>query len=84
MRNLTITYTVIVDQAGGFCAPYHGKICKKYLNGIGTVWFNDSADNPSGWLNEKITTDLWDELIQKLAEPCRSAAEVKPKTLTFL
>ncbi|XP_011503745.1 PREDICTED: tyrosine-protein kinase transmembrane receptor Ror2 [Ceratosolen solmsi marchali] len=64
-----------INHPDGYCAPYNGKICKKYLTGIGTVWFNDSIDNPSGWLNEKITTDLWDELIQKLTEPCRSAAE---------
>ncbi|XP_001601716.1 tyrosine-protein kinase transmembrane receptor Ror2 [Nasonia vitripennis] len=76
---ITISFYVATGtspyQAGGYCAPYNGKICKKYLTGAGTVWFNDSVDNPSGWLNEKITTDLWDELIQKLTEPCRSAAE---------
>ena len=40
------------------------------------MWFNDSNDNPGGWLNERITTNLWEELIQRLVEPCRSAAEV--------
>ncbi|XP_033220883.1 tyrosine-protein kinase transmembrane receptor Ror2-like [Belonocnema kinseyi] len=59
----------------GYCAPYNGKICKKYLTGIGKVWFNDTPDNPGGWLNEQITTNLWEELIENLNEPCRSAAE---------
>lgn len=63
-------------ESQGYCAPYNGKICKKYLTGIGKVWFNDSNDNPGGWLNERITTNLWEELIQRLVEPCRSAAEV--------
>ncbi|KAM0728242.1 Tyrosine-protein kinase transmembrane receptor Ror2 [Formica fusca] len=62
-------------ESQGYCAPYSGKICKKYLTGIGKVWFNDSNDNPGGWLNEKITTNLWEELIETLLEPCRSAAE---------
>lgn len=64
------------SESHGYCAPYSGEICKKYLAGIGKVWFNDSKDNPGGLLNEQITTDLWDELILKLKEPCRSAAEV--------
>uniref|UniRef100_A0A6V7MC42 receptor protein-tyrosine kinase n=1 Tax=Bracon brevicornis TaxID=1563983 RepID=A0A6V7MC42_9HYME len=59
----------------GYCAPYNGKICRKYLTGIGKVWFNDTSDNPGGLLNEQITTDLWEELIGTLKEPCRSAAE---------
>ena len=67
---------VIAPEQHGYCAPYNGKICKKYLTGIGKVWFNDTHDNPGGWLNEQITTDLWEELIGNLKEPCRSAAEV--------
>ncbi|EFN89657.1 tyrosine-protein kinase transmembrane receptor Ror2 [Harpegnathos saltator] len=63
------------SESHGYCAPYSGEICKKYLAGIGKVWFNDSKDNPGGLLNEQITTDLWDELILRLVEPCRSAAE---------
>ncbi|XP_012250835.2 tyrosine-protein kinase transmembrane receptor Ror2 [Athalia rosae] len=59
----------------GYCAPYNGKICKKYLTGIGQVWFNDSNEDTGGWLNEKITKDLWTDLIEGLHEPCRSAAE---------
>ncbi|XP_029035404.1 neurospecific receptor kinase isoform X2 [Osmia lignaria lignaria] len=62
-------------ESQGYCAQYNGQICKKYLTGIGKVWFNDSNDNPGGWLNERITTNLWEELIQRLVEPCRSAAE---------
>ncbi|KAK0161569.1 hypothetical protein PV327_010028 [Microctonus hyperodae] len=62
-------------QIQGYCAIYNGQICKKYLTGIGNVWFNDSHDNPGGLLNEQITTDLWEELISTLKEPCRSAAE---------
>jgi receptor tyrosine kinase len=67
---------IIEPESQGYCAPYSGKICKKYLTGIGEVWFNDSNDNPGGWLNERITTNLWEELIQTLEEPCHSAAEV--------
>ena len=60
----------------GYCAPYNGQVCKKYLQGRGLVWFNISKDNSGGWVNEQITQSLWDELIVKLHEPCRSAAEV--------
>ena len=45
------------------------------LQGRGLVWFNISQDNSGGWLNEQITQSLWTELIGKLQEPCRSAAE---------
>ena len=60
----------------GYCAPYNGQVCKKYLQGRGLVWFNISKDNSGGWVNEQITQSLWNELIVKLHEPCRSAAEV--------
>jgi muscle, skeletal, receptor tyrosine kinase len=63
----------------GYCAPYNGKVCKNYLNGSGLVWFNISHDNSGGWLNEQITAGLWEEMIENLKEPCRSAAEVKKK-----
>ncbi|XP_043466704.1 tyrosine-protein kinase transmembrane receptor Ror2 [Leptopilina heterotoma] len=59
----------------GYCAPYSGKVCKKYLTGIGKVWFNDTRDNPGGLLNEQTAMNLWEELIVNLNEPCRSAAE---------
>ena len=60
----------------GYYAPYNGQVCKKYLQGRGLVWFNISKDNSGGWVNEQITQSLWNELIVKLQEPCRSAAEV--------
>lgn len=72
----TNEFLSIDSSLKGYCAPYNGKICRKYLTGIGQVWFNDSNENTGGWLNEKITTSLWAELIERLIEPCRSAAEV--------
>ena len=63
----------------GYCAPYNGQVCKKYLQGRGLVWFNISKDNSGGWVNEQITQSLWNELIVNLHEPCRSAAEVCTK-----
>ena len=67
------------SQSKGYCAPYNGQVCKKYLQGRGLVWFNISKDNSGGWVNEQITQSLWNELIEKLHEPCRSAAEVSLK-----
>ncbi|XP_071452012.1 tyrosine-protein kinase transmembrane receptor Ror2-like isoform X2 [Hetaerina americana] len=67
----------------GYCAPYNGKVCKHYLNGTGLVWFNISHDNPGGWLNEQITSGLWEEMVVKLREPCRSAAEKLLCTYAF-
>ena len=60
----------------GYCAPYNGQVCRHYLVGRGLVWFNISQDNSGGWLNEQITQNLWNDLIVKLKEPCRSSAEV--------
>ena len=68
--------TIQQTSSKGYCAPYNGQVCKKYLQGRGLVWFNISKDNSGGWVNEQITQSLWDELIVKLHEPCRSAAEV--------
>ena len=62
----------------GYCALYNGQVCRKYLNGRGLVFYNVSQDNSGGWLNEKITSDIWHEHIEKLDEPCKSAAEVRP------
>ncbi|KAL0267927.1 UNVERIFIED_CONTAM: hypothetical protein PYX00_010058 [Menopon gallinae] len=62
-----------VSTSAGYCAPYSGKICKRYLVGTGYVWFNKSHDG--GWVNEQITTGLWEELIMGLQEPCLSAAK---------
>ena len=64
------------DYSKGYCAPYNGQVCRNYLKGRGLVWFNVSQDNSGGWLNEQITEKLWSEIIDKLEEPCRSAAEV--------
>jgi hypothetical protein len=64
------------DYSKGYCAPYNGQVCRSYLKGRGLVWFNVSQDNSGGWLNEQITQNLWTELVEKLTEPCRSAAEV--------
>eukprot|EP00093_Oithona_nana_P009614 09614.XXX_342720_345642_1 [CDS] Oithona nana genome sequencing. len=63
------------SKSQGYCAPYNGQVCRKYLQGRGLVWFNISQDNSGGWLNEQITQNLWDELVKNLKEPCRSAAE---------
>jgi len=41
------------------------------------VWFNVSNDNTGGWLNEKITVDITEELVNNLVEPCKAAAEVR-------
>lgn len=59
----------------GYCAPYNGKICRKYLNNTGLIWYNMSHESPGGWLHEQITMGLWTELVQSLREPCRDAAE---------
>ena len=59
----------------GYCAPYNGAVCRNYIVGRGLVWFNISQDNAGGWRNEEITAAIKDELIDSLAEPCRSAAE---------
>ncbi|KAJ3623044.1 hypothetical protein MTP99_019302 [Tenebrio molitor] len=52
------------------CGPYHGNICKNYRNGK-IVWYNNSG----GFENEEITKGLWGEVIERLEEPCRRAAE---------
>lgn len=64
-----------VPKSKGYCAPYNGQVCRKYLQGRGLVWFNISQDNSGGWLNEEITQNLKDELISKLKPPCQDAAE---------
>ena len=59
----------------GYCAPYNGAVCRNFILGRGLVWFNISQDNAGGWRNEEITAAIKEELVNKLAEPCRSAAE---------
>ncbi|GIY29755.1 muscle, skeletal receptor tyrosine-protein kinase [Caerostris extrusa] len=55
----------------GYCAPYTGQICRRYLNGSGHVYYNFTSENHPIPLNEQITTELWSELISSLLEPCR-------------
>ncbi|KAJ8967125.1 hypothetical protein NQ314_003077 [Rhamnusium bicolor] len=55
----------------GYCGPYHGHICKKFVDNTKSVWYNNSG----GYENEQITAGLWEELIVTAEEPCRSAAE---------
>ncbi|XP_018326020.1 tyrosine-protein kinase transmembrane receptor Ror2 [Agrilus planipennis] len=62
-------------EEDGYCAPYHGRVCSGYLNSTGLFWFKMTKNTTGGWLNEKITMGLWNELITSLKEPCRSAAE---------
>lgn len=57
----------------GYCAPYNGKVCKRYISG--QVWYS-RGDPSGGWKNEQITTALWEELIGDLNGHCRTAAEV--------
>ncbi|XP_066996818.2 tyrosine-protein kinase transmembrane receptor Ror2 [Anabrus simplex] len=71
----------VTSSRGDYCAPYRGKICKHYLEGTGQVWFNFSQ--LGGFINEQITTGLWEEMIQGLKEPCRSAAEKLLCTYAF-
>lgn len=85
---MSISYLVLVvivanvkAEPDGYCASYNGKICSSYLNNTGFVWYNMSNDNTGGWLNEQITTGLWEEMIIGLKEPCRSAAEVNNNVL---
>ncbi|KAK7791522.1 hypothetical protein R5R35_008686 [Gryllus longicercus] len=56
----------------GSCAPYNGKICRKYLSGAGQRYI---VSRDGGVVNEQITAGLWEEMIHGLKEPCRSAAE---------
>lgn len=63
-----------VHYEEGYCAPYNGKICKSFISS-GQVWYS-REDSTGGWENEKITTNLWQELILGLNGLCRLAAEV--------
>ncbi|XP_066946462.1 tyrosine-protein kinase transmembrane receptor Ror2-like isoform X3 [Macrobrachium rosenbergii] len=59
----------------GYCAPYNGRVCRHHLGGTGLVWYNITATDKGGWLNEHITRELWAEMIDNFREPCRTAAE---------
>lgn len=63
------------DIEEGYCAPYNGKVCKSFINSA-QVWYSSSSDSSGGWENEKITTNLWNDLISELTGLCRIAAEV--------
>ncbi|XP_022901245.2 tyrosine-protein kinase transmembrane receptor Ror2 [Onthophagus taurus] len=52
-----------------FCVVYGGKICKNYMRDT-MVYKNGTND-----INENITAGLWEEMVVKLKEPCKSAAE---------
>ncbi|XP_013794261.1 tyrosine-protein kinase transmembrane receptor Ror2-like [Limulus polyphemus] len=67
------TFDVKTREPQGYCSPYVGKVCRKYLNNSGLVYYNFSDTTPG--INEEITRDLWEELISSLMEPCRTAAE---------
>lgn len=58
----------------GYCSVYNGKICKAHISSR-QVWFSGS-DGSGGWVNEQITTNLFEEMISELPPICRAAAEV--------
>lgn len=61
----------------GYCAPYSGVICRRYLPFNVLVFYNFTTDDDGTpiHLNEQITQGLWNELISSLQDPCRNAAE---------
>ncbi|CAG2171623.1 unnamed protein product, partial [Oppiella nova] len=61
----------------GYCAPYSGTVCRRYIPNNSLVYFNLTTDDFGVHipLNEMIAQNLWTELISSLQEPCRSAAE---------
>lgn len=59
-------------QQNGYCAPYNGKVCKSFINT--QVWYSRD-DKTGGWINEKITSELWKELIETLPDSCMYAAQ---------
>lgn len=65
----------------GYCSMYNGKICKAHISSR-QVWFS-GLDGSGGYLNEQITTNLFDEMISELPPICRAAAEVSPYTISM-
>ncbi|XP_067137089.1 tyrosine-protein kinase transmembrane receptor Ror2-like [Centruroides vittatus] len=59
----------------GYCAPYSGTVCRKYLSGNRMVYYNFTGDASVTPMNEEITAALSAELISSLLEPCRTPAE---------
>lgn len=62
-----------VPEELGYCAPYNGKVCKSFISSV-QVWFS-KEDPTGGWENEKITTHLFEELIDDLPDLCKFAAQ---------
>ncbi|XP_017786059.1 PREDICTED: tyrosine-protein kinase transmembrane receptor Ror2 [Nicrophorus vespilloides] len=73
---------VATKDLDGYCAPYNGKICNRYLNSTTMVWMSQSQTSQS-LTTELITTNLWKEMINTLKEPCRSSAEKLLCTYAF-
>lgn len=69
----TPNHDVNLQAVTNFCAPYQGTVCKAHLTHQ-FIFYNYTGGD-KGTLNEKITNNLWRELIAPLSEPCRSAAE---------
>ena len=78
-------FKMMNSNYNGYCAPYKGSICKKFLRKHFLVYYNHTEsdeeedsdrdlDKLNQPLNEKITANLWSELISSLLEPCKSAA----------
>lgn len=65
------------NQAGaGYCGRYTGNICRGQLSNPASVWYNISSnDQTGGWLNEQLVHGLWEEVVNTLREPCKSAAK---------
>ncbi|KAE8743856.1 Tyrosine-kinase receptor Ror2 [Frankliniella occidentalis] len=85
IQHVVLDTVSTVPQPSGFCAPYNGKVCRKYLANSDWVWYNvsDNESPGSGWLSEKIVQNLWEEMDSKLKEPCRSNAEQLLCTFAF-
>lgn len=64
------------NRPTGYCAPYTGHVCRKHIPRNSLVFYNLSdVDDFANNINEAIVTNLWQELIISLQEPCRLAAE---------
>lgn len=66
---------VCLNRKPGYCAPYNGTVCKKYL-GNSEVFYNNSSPGSMGE-NEQIVMDLLKDLIE-IEQPnsfCRVPAE---------
>ena len=82
MKNQHYSF-IAVKKVQGFCSRYDGRVCRKHLGSLGLVWYNISSSNMGGWLNEKITSEIWTEMINNFREPCRTTAEVNIYVIVF-